>query len=69
LCGATDKSELDRTPLSFFLAMDDLEHEVSMMGALPGITIKSRVEVISLSPTLPVLLLHMVFSVHCVRAK
>jgi hypothetical protein len=51
------------------LAVDDLEHKVSRMGTLAGITSKFRVEVISLFLTLLVWLLDMVFSVNCVLAK
>jgi hypothetical protein len=51
------------------LAVDDLEHKVSRMGTLAGITIKFRVEVISLFLTLLVWLLHMVLSVDSVLAK
>jgi hypothetical protein len=51
------------------LAVEDLKHKVSRMGILAGITIKFRVEVISLFLTLLVWLLHMVFSVNCVLAK
>lgn len=45
LCSAPTSLKPERMPLSCFLAVDNLEHEVPRMDTLAGITIKFRFKV------------------------
>ncbi|XP_047074650.1 uncharacterized protein LOC124684366 [Lolium rigidum] len=44
LCSPLTSLKPERVPLSCFLAMDDLQHELSRMNTLAGITVKFRVK-------------------------